>query len=706
VKLRRFLGALLAVVVAVGVTVVGAPAAQASTCATLGPLAVPACGAFWGFAVDGGSGSLLASDENTVGRPFDIVYDFHTVGDTLPTADERNEVASGHLLHVNIESRPYTYASIASGAEDALLIKQAQGVASLNAPVYVTFEHEPDVKTKVSRGTPAQFVAAWQHVHDLFEANGATNSLWVWVTTGWYLNIPRYAELYPGNSYVDWISWEAYSTTSCGTGRNPLTSTFADAAGPVYQWLHNGQAAAAGIDVSKPEMISEYGANYDSGNPGAQGAWYQGIPQALKTQFPDIKAVTKWDTAGGNCRYAMTTSPQTTAGVVAGGQDPFVNPSTVDTTPTGPSAAFTIQCLADTCTLDGSGSSSSAGISSYSWDFGDASDPGTDPAPVHTFPADAPYPVTLTVTDGNGATASVTQTVTTPPPAPVAAFTKNCSASSCSVDATSSSSAESPITSYSWDFGDGATATGATASHAYTPGTSPTTFPITLTVTDAATDQNSTSQSVLIQPVPQIAFKAAVSTNGNAKSESVKVPSSVTAGNGMLLIATGASSTALTGPAGWTKVDTATASPLTSTLWRKVATATDAGSTVAVTFPAVEHGTVQLLAYSGTSATNPVAAYAKSQAAGTATKYTTPTINASAAGALTVSYWGCKSSTVTRWTTPSGQTVRSTAYGTGGGRITSAVSESGPGSGGPTGGYTATPDTSASGFAAWTIVLG
>lgn len=705
-KWRRLLGVFVGAVVAAGVTVVGAPAAQAASCSTLRPLAVPTCGAFWGFAVDGGSGTTLAADEQTVGRPFDIVYDFHTVGDTLPTTDERNEVASGHLLHVNIESRPYTYAAIASGAEDALLIRQAQGVASLNAPVYVTFEHEPDVKTKVSRGTPAQFVAAWQHVHDLFAASGATNAIWVWVTTGWYLNIPRYAELYPGNSYVDWISWEAYSTTSCGTGRNPLTSTFADAAGPVYQWLHDGQAAAAGIDVTKPEMISEYGANYDSGNPGAQGAWYQGIPQALKTQFPDIKAVTKWDTAGGNCRYAMTTSPQTTAGVAAASQDPYVNPATTDSGPTAPSAAFTTRCAADTCTLDASSSSASAGISGYAWDFGDQGDPGSGQVSTHQFPADGSYSVTLTVTDTSGATASVTHTVTTPPPPPAASFTSSCSGSTCSFDASASSSAESAVTGYSWDFGDGSSATGLQVTHTYTPSRFASSYPVTLTVTDAANDQNQITRSVLIAAVPQIAFVAGASVNGNATSEAVKVPSAVTAGNGMLLIATGASGTALTGPAGWTKVDTATASSITSTLWRKVATAADAGSTVVVKFPAIEHGTVQLLAYAGTDALNPVAAYAKSQAAVTASKYLTPTANAPAAGALVVSYWGCKSSTATRWTTPAGQTVRSTAYGSGGGRITSVLTESGPGSAGPAGGLTASPDTSATAFVAWTIVLG
>ncbi len=700
--MRRFFGLVLSVVLGGGVVLGIAMPAQAASCGTMLPLAVPACGALWGIATPGGSESALTADESTVGRTFDIVYDFHQVGDTLPTAAEVDEVASGHLLHVNIEST--NWVAVANGAQDAGLTRQALGVKSLNAPVYVTFNHEPDVKSKVSRGTGADFVAAWRHVHDLFIANGATNAVWVWVMVGWYPNFPGYAAFYPGNSYVDWLSWEAYSTTSCGTTRNVLKSTFADAAGPMYTWLHDGHGVAAGIDITKPEMISEYGANYDSGNPGAQGAWYQGIPQALKTQFPDIKAVAKWDNPGGNCQYAMSTSPLTIAGMTAAGQDPYVNQTPPTTGP--PVAAFTTSCVADSCTFD-SAASTAAGstIASYDWDFGDPVDAthSTDAAPSHTYAADGSYPVTLTVTNANGDSNSVTHTVTTPPPAPVAAFTSSCSALSCSFDGSTSSSAESSITSYSWDFGDTTTGTGATPTHVYG---SAGPYQVRLTVTDAAGGQNTVTHQVTIAAAPPIAFVAGASTTGNATSESVKVPATVAAGNALVLVATGAGSGALTGPSGWTKVDTASASAINSTVWKRVATGTDAGTTVTVKFPAIEKGTVQLLAYSGTDATNPVVAYGKSAVAKKATSYTSPTANVPTAGDVVLTVWVCKSSSVTKWNVPVGQTIRSTAYGAGGGRITSVFTDAGPRPAGATGGYTASPDTSASAFAAWTIALG
>jgi len=207
--MRRFLSLVLGVVLGGGVVLGIAIPAHAATCGTLLPEAVPACGALWGIAVPGASESGLQADEATVGRNFDIVYDFHQIGDTLPTAAEVHEVANGHLLHVNIEST--NWVAVRNGVNDAALTKQALGVKSLNAPVYVTFNHEPDVKSKVSRGTAADFVAAWRHVHDLFAAKGVTNAVWVWVMVGWYPNFPGYASFYPGNDVVDEIGIDAYN---------------------------------------------------------------------------------------------------------------------------------------------------------------------------------------------------------------------------------------------------------------------------------------------------------------------------------------------------------------------------------------------------------------------------------------------------------------------------------------------------------------
>jgi PKD repeat protein len=290
--------------------------------------------------------------------------------------------------------------------------------------------------------------------------------------------------------------------------------------------------------------------------------------------------------------------------------------------------------------------------------------------------------------------------------APVATYTSTCTSLSCFFDASASTAPGSAIASYSWNFGDGTTGTGVNPSHTYAAGGS---YTVTLTVTDASAQTGTSSQTVAPtgSTSSALAFVGSAATNGNALTESVTVPAAVQAGNALLLVANGAAGSAMTAPAGWTQVSTVSPvnGSMASTLWEKVATGTDAGSTVTVNFPTAYHGTVQLLAYSGTNATQPVAAFARTSAATPGMSYSTPTATVPANGDIVVSVWSTKSSAVTTWNAPAGQTVRSIDNGSGTGRINSLVTDGGIASAGPAGGVSASTDASGSSFAAWTIVL-
>lgn len=76
--------------------------------------------------------------------------------------------------------------------------------------------------------------------------------------------------------------------------------------------------------------------------------------------------------------------------------------------------------------------------------------------------------------------------------APVAAFTASCSGLTCSFDA-SGSSDDRGIDSYAWDFGDGATGSGATASRTYADAGTRT---VTLTVTDTVGQVDTETRTV------------------------------------------------------------------------------------------------------------------------------------------------------------------------------------------------------------------
>jgi len=205
---------------------------------------------------------------------------------------------------------------------------------------------------------------------------------------------------------------------------------------------------------------------------------------------------------------------------------------------------------------------------------------------------------------------------------------------------------------------------------------------------------------------PSIAFVGSAGVTKNATTEAVTVPSAVTAGDELLLTATGVTTSTLTGPAGWTLVGTQPNPVMTTSVWSKVATASDAGKTVTVTYPAVVKGSLQLLAYSGTSTTSPVVGFAGAATHVNATSATTPGLTVPATGDWVVSYWTVKSSAVTGWTGPAGATVRNAAIGTGGGQVSSLLADSGgPVSAGPVSGLAATADQTFSASTTLTIAL-
>ena len=168
-----------------------------------------------------------------------------------------------------------------------------------------------------------------------------------------------------------------------------------------------------------------------------------------------------------------------------------------------PTASFTAATSPLQVDVDGSTSTDTDGtIVSYGWDFGDGN-VATGVTSTHTYAAPGTYTVTLTVTDDAGGTASTAQQVIVPDvPAnqpPTAAFTATPTPLAVAVDGSASSDPDGTVTTYSWDFGDGATDTGVTASHTYaTAGT----YTVSLTVADDDGAAATTTQSVIVPDVP------------------------------------------------------------------------------------------------------------------------------------------------------------------------------------------------------------
>jgi large repetitive protein len=211
------------------------------------------------------------------------------------------------------------------------------------------------------------------------------------------------------------------------------------------------------------------------------------------------------------------------------------------------------------------------------------------------------------------------------------------------------------------------------------------------------------------QAVDTISFRAGTQAAFNQATARVTIPASVRESDGMLLFVTSnkALASVTTDPAGWTREGTRLASTDTETiLYSKIATASDAGRNAAVAFSATTKSTITLLAYDGTAA-DPVAEFASAAETVNRTTHTTPSVSVTNAGSWVVSYWADKSASLTTgWTTPTGQTQRSIALGTGAGRITSlATDRNAPSATGTSAGVAATAAVSTAKATMWSVVL-
>jgi hypothetical protein len=180
----------------------------------------------------------------------------------------------------------YQLQDILDGNYDPYIRQFAQDSKAYGKPFYLRFAHEmngdwyPWSPLANGNGGAEEYVAAWRHVHGIFEQEGATNVRWVWNPNATHPNRLSYASLYPGDGYVDWVAIDAYNW---GASQPSWSSwqTFPEVFGASYEEMD--------ALTDKPMMVGETGSAEEGGD---KADWIRRtFLEDLPSRYPQVRAV-------------------------------------------------------------------------------------------------------------------------------------------------------------------------------------------------------------------------------------------------------------------------------------------------------------------------------------------------------------------------------------------------------------------------------
>ena len=261
--------------------------------AGLAPLPPARDGAYFGAEVD----HPLTDLEGILGRKVDIAQVGLTWDQQFPKAADSAALNGDRYLMLSLTDGKTAFddKAVAAGRYDQVIRQRAREIKAVHKPVFLRWQSDMDL---TKSPTPAEHIAAWKHLRQLFKAEAADNVAWVWCPTAAGFGSSA-AGYYPGDDQVDWICADAYLPAKAGY--TELSAVLK----PFLAWA---------AERTKPIMIGWFGVPKSYGTRRAE--WLRKAAQAL--QQPQIKAVvyddaTKsavdGDTAAASALRELATSP-------------------------------------------------------------------------------------------------------------------------------------------------------------------------------------------------------------------------------------------------------------------------------------------------------------------------------------------------------------------------------------------------------------
>ena len=174
------------------------------------------------------------------------------------------DIAAGRTPLLSWSAAPATTAAaIVSGSQDAVITKAALALKAVGAKIYLRPFYEFDQPVGHPRyiGTPAEVVAAWQHLVGLFRAAGATNVKFVWCPMAFDYANGVAATFWPGAAYVDYVGADGYDFPGARwwTFGHIFTAAYAYSVAQAKP-LFIAETAANSLDVRGPAWLADAGA--------------------------------------------------------------------------------------------------------------------------------------------------------------------------------------------------------------------------------------------------------------------------------------------------------------------------------------------------------------------------------------------------------------------------------------------------------------
>ena len=181
----------------------------------------------------------------------------------------------------------FQLADLRAGRYDGYIRRFARAAEEWGHPFFLRFNWEMNGDwfpwgADTNGNRPGEFVAAWRHVHRIFDRAGATNVTWVWCP---YASDQSLRPFYPGDGYVDWTCLDGYNWGPESSEPAPWRS-FAEIFASPYRRV------AGHVAPNKPMLIGEVAS---SGAPAEKAAWVRGMFASLRRGFGKVHGIVWFD---------------------------------------------------------------------------------------------------------------------------------------------------------------------------------------------------------------------------------------------------------------------------------------------------------------------------------------------------------------------------------------------------------------------------